>query len=134
MIHIFKLGFGNQFWNCLSIRIDPELYPIGTASFKWLYLLVYITFCRTWMGSFLSKLVHLKWWWMSMLSVLSLEHKSCYIQKHPPADNQLWMKEDVEANNNGFYLVSKLDPSCKITIQVTISPVHFTQTCLDNLQ
>lgn len=58
----------------------------------------------------------------------------CYIQKDPPADNQLWMKGDVEADNNGFYLVSKLDLSCKITIQVTISPVHFTQTCLDNLQ
>ena len=50
----------------------------------------------------------------------------CYTQKDPPADNQLWTKEDVD--ENAFYLVSKLSPSCKITIQVTISLVHCTPT------
>ena len=39
-----------------------------------------------------------------------------YPKKTPPADNQLWMKED--AGENAFYLVSKLSSSCKITIQV----------------
>ena len=39
-----------------------------------------------------------------------------YPKKTPPADNQLWMKED--AGENTFFLVSKLGSSCKITIQV----------------
>lgn len=63
----------------------------------------------------------------------------CYTQKDPPADNQLWTKEfpedvnadeiaDENADENAFYLVSKLSPTCKITIKVTISLVHFTPT------
>ena len=41
-----------------------------------------------------------------------------YPQKHPAADNQLWMKELV--GETKFHLVSKLSPSCRITIKVSI--------------
>lgn len=40
-----------------------------------------------------------------------------YFQQHPPANNQLWKK--VPAGENTFYLVSKLGPNCKITVQVS---------------
>ena len=65
--------------------------------------------------------------------VICYTQKRCYTQKDPPADNQLWTKEsakDVNSDENAFYLVSKLNPSCKITIQVTISLVHSTLTAI----
>ena len=40
-----------------------------------------------------------------------------YLPKNPPTDNQLWRKEN--AGESTFYLVSKLDSSYKITIQVS---------------
>ena len=35
--------------------------------------------------------------------------------------NQLWMKQFVREGEGTFYLVSKLGPDCKLTLQVIIS-------------
>ena len=41
-----------------------------------------------------------------------------YTKKNPPRPNQLWRNEHKKNDKNTFYLVSKLHPSCKITIKV----------------
>ena len=49
-----------------------------------------------------------------------------YTKKSPPRPNQLWRKE--HCNNNTFYLVSKLHPSCKISIKVINCCSHLLLT------
>ena len=52
-----------------------------------------------------------------------------YTRKNPPRPNQLWRREFVD--DNTFYLVSKLHPSCKVTILVSnvCSHLYFLLTC-----
>ena len=62
--------------------------------------------------------------------VMDVEHSNpdpgtrviSYSRNNPDlVPNQLWMKQFVREGEDTFYLVSKLGPDCKLTLQVIIS-------------
>ena len=97
----------------LSILVQTTLKWYLIFSQRWFFimsklgknLVMDVAFCRTTSGT----------------QVIS------YTKKNHPRPNQLWRKEHV--GENAFYLVSKLHPSCKITIKVINFCCHLYSFC-----